>query len=262
MISAPTPYGYSRAHRAAEIASIAAVFLFLLGFGLQAYRTIVTPSGAVNLILTGLCAYLASDLVSGILHWAGDTMGDERVPFLGPNFIKPFRVHHVDQLAITRHDFIETNGNNCIVMVGPLGIAYLGLPDAENFWFFSSTFVAFMSLFAVATNQFHKWAHQATPPRIGRWLQSAGLILSARHHAIHHAAPHDRHYCITVGWLNPILNATRFFRASEWMIARVRPGWLHIEERKRVLAEMASAARAAAGSASVTPPPSQAPQSP
>jgi hypothetical protein len=101
-----------------------------------------------------------------------------------------------------------------------------------------------MSLFAVATNQFHKWAHQATSPRVARWLQSAGLILSTRHHAIHHAAPHDRHYCITVGWLNPLLNAVRFFRAAEWFIARIRPHWLHIDERKRVLAEMAASAAA------------------
>jgi hypothetical protein len=244
LISAPTPYGYSRSHRAAEMASIAAVFLLLAGFALQSYRTIVTPGGAVNLILTGLCAYLASDLVSGMVHWAGDTIGDERVPFLGPNFIKPFRVHHTDQLAITRHDFVETNGNNCILMLGPLGVAYLVMPDRESFGFFTSTFVAFMSLFAVATNQFHKWAHQATSPRVARWLQSAGLILSTRHHAIHHAAPHDRHYCITVGWLNPLLNAVRFFRAAEWFIARVRPHWLHIDERKRVLAEMAASAAA------------------
>jgi len=228
-----TKYGYSRRHRAIEIASISAVLGLLLGFGVTAARTIETPSGWVNLIITGLTAYVASDLLSGMVHWAGDTIGHEQVPFLGPNFIRPFREHHFDQKGITHHDFIETNGNNCILMLGPVVVAFLLMPRRESFWFFTATFVGFMALFAVATNQFHKWAHADEPPAAARWLQRWGLILSPRHHDIHHAAPLDKHYCITVGWLNPLLNRIRFFRTAEWLIARVRPAWLHIEERTR-----------------------------
>ena len=58
-----------------------------------------------------------SDFLSGFVHWAGDTVGDESTPIFGPNFVRPFRYHHVDPEDITRHDFIETNGNNCIVAV-------------------------------------------------------------------------------------------------------------------------------------------------
>ena len=60
-----------------------------------------------------------------MVHWAGDTLGDETTPFLGKNFVMPFRQHHVDPKDIARHDFIETNGNNCIVVLAPLASAYL-----------------------------------------------------------------------------------------------------------------------------------------
>lgn len=234
-------YGYSRRHRAVEIVSIVAVFGLLIAFGLRVGRAVDSPLGWVELAITLLVAYIASDVISGIVHWAGDTIGHEEVPFLGPNFIRPFREHHTDQKDITRHDFIETNGNNCIVVLVPLVAAYL-LSPRSGLGFFLATFVAFLGLFVVATNQFHKWAHDDAPPWFARPLQRWGLILAPGHHDIHHAAPHDKHYCITVGWMNPVLNGLHFFRGMEWVIARFRPTWLHIEERTRFAANRAAEA--------------------
>jgi hypothetical protein len=214
-----------------EITSIGLVFTTLFAMAWRVLGAMDTTWDWVNLGFTGLTGYLIADFISGLVHWAGDTIGDESTPFLGKNFVTPFRYHHVDPKDITRHDFIETNGNNCIVVVTPLASAYLLLPRETTFGFFCATLMGFIALFIVATNQFHKWAHTDEPPRFAAWLQRWGLILSTDHHDVHHAQPHDQQYCITVGWMNPLLNRVRFFRAVEAVIAAVRPDWLHLEER-------------------------------
>lgn len=241
MDSSDTHPGYSRSHRAVEIASILLVFAGLGVLAIRIARTVSTPAGWICLGAVALSGYLMADFISGFVHWAGDTLGDENTPVLGKNFVTPFRYHHVDPKDIARHDFIETNGNNCIVVLLPLAAAYLLMPSDTGFLFFACALMAFLALFVVATNQFHKWAHTDNPPRFAQALQRWGLILSKPHHDIHHAAPHDKHYCITVGWMNPLLNRIRFFRNAEALVGAFRPNWLHMDERIQMAANASNA---------------------
>jgi ubiquitin-conjugating enzyme E2 variant len=81
--------------------------------------------------------------------------------------------------------------------------------------------IAMTTVATVATNQFHKWAHQENPSSLARLLQRTRLVLEPAHHQLHHTEPFDKHYCITNGWLNPLLNKIRFFRALETTLALV-----------------------------------------
>ena len=55
------------------------------------------------------------------------------------------------------------------------------------------------------TNQIHKWSHTYKPPALVILAQNCGLILSRKNHGVHHRPPFDKYYCITNGWLNPVL---------------------------------------------------------
>jgi plasmanylethanolamine desaturase len=47
------------------------------------------------------------------------------------------------------------------------------------------------------------------------------LILPPEHHRIHHTAPFNKYYCITVGWLNKPLAMIAFFPTLERIVTRL-----------------------------------------
>jgi plasmanylethanolamine desaturase len=216
----PNP-DYTVAHRFLEMSGIAA-FTVLCALLIAWCWSQEHGLGNAALAAAALLGYLAADFISGFVHWAGDTLGDEDFPLLGKSFIRPFREHHVDQKEITRHDFIETNGNNCLICLPLLIPVYLFLPERHMpvVVFLVATTVS-MVLSVFGTNQFHKWAHMDNPPPVIAFLQRYHLILNPEHHRIHHTPPFEKHYCITVGWLNPILTGLRFWRALEWGVVQV-----------------------------------------
>ncbi len=220
--------GYSRAFRRVEIAAI-------VGFAVIVSALVVKIAPHFGespwLVLAAICsAYLAADFVSGFVHWMGDTWGSVETPLLGKALIRPFREHHVDQTAITRHDFVETNGSSCLISL-PVAASALLIPlgPGDYHWLrlFATAFIAALCLWVMATNQLHKWAHATdeTRPRFITWLQRMHLVLPPEHHAVHHTPPFAKYYCITVGWLNWPLTKLRFFPTLERIITAAL-GWL------------------------------------
>ena len=198
-----------------------AVTLFGVVAGLAVLRAAPhagRPELAFALPLGLLGGYLLADFLAGAVHWLADRCFDPRTPILGPLLIEPFRAHHDDPGSISHHDFFEVAGNNALVSL-PLAVALLAMPLPHDF---ATTllfvFGASLATALVATNVFHGWAHAKRPPRIARALQRAGLILTPARHARHHRGGHDRAYCVTSGWLNPLLDGLGFFAGLERLV--------------------------------------------
>lgn len=207
-------------HRAMEIGGILAFGALETWLLVRLANSVTTGEMALALGLSALAGYIGADFGSGLAHWAFDRYGTVETPILGPNFIKPFREHHVDPKGITRHDFVETNGNNCIATI-PFLLTGLSFDLSTPLGVFGAGVFAMISLFGFGTNQFHKWAHEDNLPGWVQKLMAWHLILGVAHHDIHHRAPYDKYYCITSGVLNPFLTRIRFFSRTEALIFRL-----------------------------------------
>ena len=79
------------------------------------------------------------------------------------------------------------------------------------------------ALIGTNANQVHKWAHlpPRRVPRPVRWLQRLGLLQSFEHHAHHHRHDKNSHYCVLTQALNPLLDATGFWRLLERLLVPI-----------------------------------------
>lgn len=164
-------------------------------------------------IFSILSGWLLADFLSGFVHWLEDRFGSEAWPVLGPLVIAPNRLHHREPLAFTRAGFLSRNSTAAVAALafGAIALALLG----------PSLVLAAAVVAGCLANEVHVWAHRPDrAPRAARALQSIGLLQSRNHHALHHAAPHDRRYCILSSWLNPVLDRVGFWRLLEAPIPR------------------------------------------
>jgi len=210
-----------------RLVETSAIWIFAALFAALAARGYFAPF-SVSAVQTALIVFLgalSADLVSGLVHWAADTWGNQTWPIVGPTLIRSFREHHVDAKAITRHDFVEANGATALVLLPVILGVHLFMPGSSSAWTHlqsqASLFALSLTFFVFMTNQIHKWAHVDLPPSFVRLLQSLRLILPRGHHQVHHRGRHTSCYCITTGWLNPILDRIQFFRLSEKLIQAI-----------------------------------------
>jgi ubiquitin-conjugating enzyme E2 variant len=82
-------------------------------------------------------------------------------------------------------------------------------------------------------NQVHKWNHMPKDrrPLLIRGLQQLRLLQSPRDHAAHHRGEKNTAYCVITPFLNPLLDATRFWRGLE----KLTVPWIGAPRREDLL---------------------------
>jgi plasmanylethanolamine desaturase len=202
---------------AGEIAAVVACTALVVPLARRTGVAVHELGDALVLAVGALTGYLLADLASGVVHWLCDTFLAEDTPVIGRALIAPFREHHRDPLMITRRGFLEVNGSSCLAVLPLLAWASRQSTPAgaEAVALLRDGFCLAAALGALLTNQFHKWAHAPTVVRPVRWAQRARLVLAPEQHARHHAAGAARAYCVTAGWLNPLLDGLGVFSGLE-----------------------------------------------
>jgi len=164
---------------------------------------------------------ITADFASGVVHWGADSYLTIETPIVGKALIRPFREHHIDPTAMLNHDFVETNADTFALTIPFLIVSifnfYYELKGPENlFW---DSWLLSLCVFVSLTNEFHKLSHtHKNVPYFWKVLQDFRVILPPAHHRIHHVRPHSEYYCITTGWLDPILEGIGFWRFLEYLI--------------------------------------------
>ncbi|MGZ4680352.1 MAG: fatty acid desaturase CarF family protein [Ilumatobacteraceae bacterium] len=200
-------YDYPTSHRVFEFLSVSA---FLVFAGVLTWQVAAEVSERVSLpigvlvVMLVVVAYGVADLASGVVHFLLDNFGSPDTPVIGQKFVKPFRDHHDDPMAMTRGDFIAVNADNVFICLPVIIPTVLFLEPHHHPY--SGVFIVGLVAGVIMTNQLHKWAHMPVVPRVVAAAQRTGIVLSKQHHSVHHSGEYDRNYCITWGRLDTVLN--------------------------------------------------------
>jgi len=157
-----------------------------------------------------LCV-LIGDFVTGLVHWAEDAYA--RLDWPEPIrslVVEPNIVHHEDQTA-----FLSGGcWNRCWhTLLASMVVCVAAAAAGVYTWHW-----AVVGLVAGLGNEVHAWTHRRAPWP-ARMLQEMGVLTTPQQHARHHRPPFDRAYCTVTNALNPILDATRFWRALELLLS-------------------------------------------
>jgi ubiquitin-conjugating enzyme E2 variant len=159
-----------------------------------------------------VACWLSADFLSGLWHWIEDRYFEEQWPIIGKHIAKPNTLHHAQPTAFLDQGYFSRNWTTF------LPAAAVALVVAVIWgWCWTLLILAFVS----QANEVHAFAHRRVQWRWIRGLQEFGLFQSPRHHAVHHKDPFNVKYCVMSDWVNPILDAVRFWQACEYLLACV-----------------------------------------
>lgn len=168
-----------------------------------------------------LIAWLLADFLTGVVHWFEDRYMDKySLNFLN-SLAEENDLHHRKPTAMT----LNSGWTNM------RSAAAIGWPLAAILWLIGCPlWIWLIPFFASFGNLVHRWAHMPKH-RLPSWIrlmQRIGLFISYQHHDLHHRSMRQlipKHlagykFCPMTNWVNPILDAVRFWHGLEWTLAR------------------------------------------
>jgi hypothetical protein len=171
-----------------------------------------------SVILDLLLALFLADLFSGFVHWGTDTWFDE---ISWERTILIAREHHLYPHHIVGYgfrDYVAFSSWPIVVTIGPL-VAILTLALAPSALAFDAVGICLIVATVMVFGTYaHRLGHQKTDTAVVVLLQKAHLLMSPRHHGVHHRDNHDIRYCVINGWANHLCDRIGFWRALERLI--------------------------------------------
>jgi plasmanylethanolamine desaturase len=186
--------------------------VFYTGYGEQQRRVAMI---VLEYALEIVGCILFVDFLSGFFHWLEDAYGRPDWPITGRWITQANILHHYHPRYFTKHSWLVSA--DVLLLMGGLTLVFSYSLGWLN-WMTS-----LVVLIGVNANEFHKWAHRskAENGRLITLLQAIGLLQTPAHHAHHHRNGKNTHYCVVTNYVNPIVDAIRFWDLLELAILHV-----------------------------------------
>jgi len=205
--------GVNVANGSGTVWQIAAVSFTLVVCGYRGYVLLLSDPIFLWLLPPIL---LAVDFLSGFVHWFFDSQVEPSKRFLG-RIALDFLDHHVRPGRTAQVGFFASAWRPALMVSLPLIILTLLVP--MSVWLAASIFwLGFLSMLVPQT---HKEAHLGRRPFPIGLLQKTRLIINPVSHQAHHD-DNTKSFCVFTGWLNPLLDYTRFWRGMECVFETAR----------------------------------------
>jgi hypothetical protein len=144
-------------------------------------------------------AWLVADLLSGSFHWFIERILSRFSRF--DRLVSPFQEHHARSLLEDETWYMTMSHIGILAFAFLAGLYVVAFPPLfVGFWIWLVA-ISYMN------PAIHRLCHRppADRPRWFAAMQEWGLVLTAEHHAVHHAQL-DRNYCLVNGHADRLLN--------------------------------------------------------
>ena len=178
------------------------------------------PLTLIWIIAQVFLIWIASDFLTGLVHWWQDTYGNPTWPIIGKYVVKPNLKHHHNPRAMITVSYWNRAGASIVTAI--LIIVALLFFNADSWQ------IILLFAFSSQGNEIHAMAHRTNREngKVIMFLQKIGIIQRRKTHGWHHKAPYDTNFCVMTEYLNPTLNRLQFFDRLEklvFMLFRIKP---------------------------------------